>query len=85
MYSYTEFVFNNTNCVIFYNCLKMTAQQAIDDFNLIMSGQKHNEELVEHYIVVPKSKMPIIACICETEYKRGYDARMIAEEYIYED
>jgi hypothetical protein len=85
MYAYTEFVFNKTECVIFYNTLKLTAQKAIDEFNLAVSGQGCNQELINHYIVVPKSKMPIIACICETEYKRGYDARMIAEEYIYED
>lgn len=85
MYGYIEFKFNKMDCVVFYNYLKMNSQQAIDDFKHIMAGEPHDNELAEHYIVVPKSKMPIIACICETEYKRGYDARMIAEEYINED
>ncbi len=85
MYGYTEFKFNGTECVIFYNTLKLTAQQAIDDFNLAISGQGCNKELIPHYIVIPKSKLPIMECICETEYQRGYNARMEAEEYIYED
>jgi hypothetical protein len=85
MYGYTKFKFNGTDCVIFYNILKLTAQKAIDEFNLAVSGKGCDQELINHYIVVPKSKMPIIACILETEYKRGYDARMVAEEYIYED
>lgn len=85
MFKQFNFEFKVTQCVIFYDSDKMTEEQAANEFSRAMSGEKCNRDLLPYYIVIPKSKLPIMECICETEYKRGYDARMEAEEYIYED
>lgn len=85
MYKQVDFKVKSTECVIFYDNNKLTEEQAINDFNLAISGQGCNKELIPHYIVIPKSKLPIMECLCETEYQRGYIARMEAEDYIYGD
>lgn len=85
MYKQVDFKVKSTECVIFYDSNKLTEEQAINDFNLAISGQGCNKELIPHYIVIPKSKLPIMECLCETEYQRGYIARMEAEDYIYGD
>lgn len=80
-----DFSMNGIEYIMLYDSEKLTDEQALAECEFVGWGMGNCKELFPHYLIVEKMKTPILNTIkehiSEKEYSRGYNARMVDEEY----